>query len=104
MTTHEKLRDRICELVPEIKREEIGYFDTEQGRGEIHANHKFSLEDVMRAMNKLEKRITFQWVGGDSNDMAMVAENYDVLGYWQLSLPLSQQSDETVEKILEILK
>lgn len=104
MTTHEELRERICELVPEIKREEIGYFDTEQGQGEVHANHKFSLEDVMRAVNKTGFRITFQWVGGNSNDIAFVAENYDVLCYWQLGEPLSSQSLDTVEKILEILK
>jgi hypothetical protein len=78
-----------------------------------------TLEDVMRAIEKQYKDIgggvDFNIGESSSGDSIIETTNYVSPGeldednesftfHWQLGKPLSQQSDETVEKILEILK
>ena len=140
MTTHEKLRDRICELCPELKKLEFGCkmikkdelkdwaklvtlisYDGKRSRGYFREQDgsifslitdfkKFeilgkdpTLEDVMRAIEK--QGVCGRYYITQYGELFRTGfENDELVCHWQLGKPLSKQSDETVEKILEILK
>jgi uncharacterized protein YdcH (DUF465 family) len=144
MTTHEELRDKICELCPELMKLEMGcelsfnsvgttsldgrYFVLEVKDGCVYCvarelDGEFSirrfaieddfkilgkdprLEDVMRAIEKTDSSFTVTWERGNRIDLTIkvIDENDNYLFYWKIGKPLSDQSSETVEKILEIM-
>jgi hypothetical protein len=63
-----------------------------------------TLEDVMRAIDKDNTSNCLEFYTDGKCFHQREIESWDYKFTWELGKPLSQQSDETVEKILEILK
>ena len=133
MTTHEKLRDKINELCPELMKLEFGCEVERSGELGIivfcHGSTNLyrvkngpwneddwnsnsfeilgkdpTLEDVMRAIDKDNTSNCLEFYTDGKCFHQREIESWDYKFTWELGKPLSKQSDETVEKILEILK
>lgn len=117
--TYNKFKDLLFLASPEVKeRIEEKREPSEEGecRGcvfEIYALSKIkevSLEDLLIALEKIDKRINIDWCSNwiaEKHIQILWAKGHPLINIeceWQLCIPASGQSEETIQGIINLLK
>ena len=116
MTTKDKLKQRIIDLVPEIEARGASVLIEENGFDGIvnYRRDEINLEDVLRAIMKmLQKRYGNEFAvqdvfGTETKPLTKVEENFErifwgLIRKWQPNISLDRQNSQTINFLIYIL-